>query len=159
MEKIVERTLGPAPVPFEELLDRIGMASGHWEESARLDPQLEQRTATIETTLLQRGSLQELWREILELQPAQRASLLLSMRDESGHSALTLLPGVGVATVSEIGAALEIPAEALAQLWPRLPLDDLRIGELLGVDRKRVIGLRRFARERLKRRSEKLQLA
>jgi hypothetical protein len=45
-----------------------------------------------------------------------------------------------------------LPLDEFAAMWNRLPLDDLTIAERLGVNRQRVINLRKSARERLTRR-------
>jgi len=100
----------------------------------------------------QRQYLQSLWREIRELRVSQRRALMLNLRDSEGINALSLFAFVGVATFDEIAAALELEVSRLAELWPRLPLSDLLIAEMLGVNRQQVINLRRSARERLNRR-------
>jgi hypothetical protein len=43
-------------------------------------------------------------------------------------------------------------AEGLAGLWNDLPLEDSKIGELLGLTRQQVINARKSGRERLARR-------
>jgi hypothetical protein len=94
----------------------------------------------------------ELWSQIRELPVAQRTALLLNLRTAGDHAAVALLPLTGVANMREIAEALEMPALEFAELWNRLPLDDLGIAERLGVPRQRVINLRKSARERLTRR-------
>jgi hypothetical protein len=93
-----------------------------------------------------------LWDEICALPLPQRIALLLNARDASGESVTHFLPPTGVATVRQIAAAMAMDARNLAELWPGLPLDDLRIAEILRVRRQQVINLRRAARERLTRR-------
>jgi len=117
--------------------------SGERTEPQELDLQLDRR-----------AWLRRVWEEIRELPVKQRIALLLNLRDESGCSAVTLMPFVGLATIAEIAATLEIPAEQLAGLWNRLPIDDTTVGELLGVTRQQVINLRKSARERLARRTK-----
>ena len=70
------------------------------------------------------------------------------MRDDTGESGLILFPMLGIASLRQIAARLAMPAEDLARLWGCLPLNDLRIGEHLSLDRQRVINLRRFCAER-----------
>jgi DNA-directed RNA polymerase specialized sigma24 family protein len=96
--------------------------------------------------------LAELWAQIRELPQPQRAALLLNLRCSAENAAAGLLPLTGVASIREIARALEWPAEELAAIWNRLPLDDLAIADRLGVSRQRVINLRKSARERLFRR-------
>jgi hypothetical protein len=95
--------------------------------------------------------LAKLWEQICLLNQPQRIALLLNLRDESGP-ATELFPLLGVATVREIAEAVGIPAEEFATLWQELPLDDLRIAEILDVTRQQVINLRKAARDRLRRR-------
>lgn len=100
----------------------------------------------------QREYLQRLWLEIRDLRVAQRTALMLNLRDSDGMNALALLIFTGIATYDDVAAALEMEPARLKELWPRLPLSDLEIGEMLGMQRQQVINLRRAARERLGRR-------
>jgi DNA-directed RNA polymerase specialized sigma24 family protein len=96
--------------------------------------------------------LERLWQEVRELPRAQRAALLLNLRETDGRGCLALFPATGVATLREIADALELSAETFAELWTQLPLDDATIAGLLEVTRQQVINLRKSARERLARR-------
>jgi len=107
---------------------------------------------TVDDALDRRARLGRVWDEILRLPLKQRTALLLNLREESGGAAITLLPSLRLATIRQIAAALEMPAEALAELWAVLPLDDAAIGEKLGASRQQVANLRKCARERLSRR-------
>jgi hypothetical protein len=102
-----------------------------------------------------RQRLAALWRETRALPGRQRTALLLNLRDVDGGSAIALFPLMGVASLEEVAAAIELPLPRLAKLWPRLPLDDLTIASLLGVTRQQVINLRLAARQRLARKLEK----
>jgi hypothetical protein len=148
---LVERILdeSSAPVPFSELVERVAK---HWRISDKRELRsydLAHQTPSVETKLAQRGWLKRLWSEIGALPRAQRISLLLNLRDERGEAALTLLPIAGVASLAQIASAVEMPVEELTRLWNGLPLDDLRIAHRLGLNRQRVIDLRRSARARL----------
>jgi DNA-directed RNA polymerase specialized sigma24 family protein len=96
--------------------------------------------------------LERLWQEVRELPTAQRAAVLLNLREADGRGCLALFPSTGVATLRQIADALELPAERFAELWSELPLDDATIANLLGLKRQQVINLRKSARERLARR-------
>lgn len=102
--------------------------------------------------LVERHRLALLWQEIRRLPPRQVAALLLNLRDDRGGNAVVLLPLTGIATLREIARALGLAAEAFAEMWNRLPLEDAAIAELLGITRQQVINLRKSARERLTRR-------
>jgi hypothetical protein len=138
-----------APLPFNDLVETVAQ---HWRISDQQKPHsadVAHQAPSVETKLAQRGWLRRLWMEIGGLPRAQRISLLLNLRDERGEAALTLLPLTGVATMAQIAKALEMPVEELSRLWNGLPLDDLRIAARLGLNRQRVIDLRRTARQKL----------
>jgi DNA-directed RNA polymerase specialized sigma24 family protein len=96
--------------------------------------------------------LQRLWEELQQLPLPQRTALLLNLRDASGNGCIALFPVVGIATMRQMAAALEMPLEQFAALWNQLPLDDAGIAGLLNLTRQQVINLRKAARERLARR-------
>ena len=96
--------------------------------------------------------LERLWEEVRGLPLAQRAALLLNLREADGRGCLALFPATGVATLRQIAETLEIPVEKFAEMWPQLPLDDATIAGLLKLTRQQVINLRKSARERLARR-------
>lgn len=102
-----------------------------------------------------RQLLNALWREVLQLPVRQRTALLLNLREPGGLDALSLLMVVGVASVDDIGQALEMSSQEIAAIWPALPLDDNAIAERLDITRQQVINLRKAARERLARRMDR----
>lgn len=141
-----------APVELEVLVDR---AAALWGVADHAEVELEEVSHDPLNAAMQlerRQLLQALWREIGELRPMQRKALLLNLRDDESENVVALLVLAGIATLDGVAAALEMSPEALSKIWNELPLDDLRIGELLGVTRQQVINLRKSARERLRRR-------
>ena len=96
--------------------------------------------------------LRRLWEELEQLPRNQRAALLLNLKESSGFGCITLFPVVGIATLRQLATALEMSAEALAEVWNELPMEDARIAELLGLTRQQVINARKSGRERLARR-------
>ena len=127
----------------------------HWCSFLHLQPQLDKSAdgrPSPEAEASSREHLTRLWEEIMLLPLRQRTALLLNLRDERGASAIEIFPFCGVATVGALADALGLERNALAELWPSLPLDDLAIAERLGATRQQVINLRRCARERLARR-------
>ena len=96
--------------------------------------------------------LQRLWEELTQLPVNQRAALLLNLKDASGFGCITLFPAIGIATIRQLAAALELSVESLAEIWNDLPIEDARIAELLGLTRQQVINARKSGRERLARR-------
>jgi DNA-directed RNA polymerase specialized sigma24 family protein len=131
--------------------DKVERSSASDEESDQFARVADPR-ADVEAEVDQRLFLKWLWEEIVQLPLRQRMALLLNLRDEQGGGVAALLPGAGVASLRQIAAALEMAGEEFARLWPRLPLDDASIAELLGCARQQVINLRKCARERLARR-------
>jgi hypothetical protein len=144
-----------APLPLDDL---AGMLAEVWGVSGRvasLDDIAPIATGAHQdpAALFERRVwLERLWTEIRELPVNQRAALLLYIRLEDGSSAMFLFPVMGVASMRQIAAALEMPADALAAIWNALPLDDLATAAHLGVSRQQVINYRKSARERLIRR-------
>lgn len=96
--------------------------------------------------------LTRFWAEIRQLPPRQCAALLLNLRDDAGRGVLALLPLLGIATLRDIAAALDMEPAAFAKIWNELPIEDAVIAEMLGATRQQVINLRKVARERLQRR-------
>lgn len=109
----------------------------------------------LETEVQQKMFLGELWTEVLQLQPRQRAALLLNLRDSLGRGVIALLPLSGVASIRKIAEALDMEIERFAAIWNDLPMDDAGIAEQMGITRQQVINLRKSARERLARRMRK----
>ena len=150
------RHLG-APIEVDALVDIIARSINLEQQRIELpltDADVLSLTAA-DTSFDLRMSLRQLWQDIRELSPRQRAALLLNLRDAHGRESLSLLPHTGTATVAEIADAVQIPQDEFAELWQQLPLTDAAIGELLGATGRQVIKLRRLARERLRRMTEK----
>lgn len=122
--------------------DRVALAT---EELADPSPHLT-------TTVERRAYLRKLWAEIKQLPQNQRNALLLNLRNPAGGNQLALFHLTGVAGLPELAQVLGLSLEALAEVWNRLPLDDLTLAAQLGVTRQQVINLRLAARRRLARR-------
>jgi RNA polymerase sigma factor (sigma-70 family) len=152
------------PVELEELVNIVASLSEIKEPLAAADHDGENMAdpreddadlpARLATRQEQHIYLQRLWAEICALPLEQRTALLLSLRNKQGDDMITLLTDVRVATLRQIAEALAMSAEALAQLWNALPLDDATIATRLGVTRQQVINLRQSARRRLLRRAK-----
>jgi hypothetical protein len=145
-----------APVRLNDLLNAIMSLEGISPQENRTRPVEELPDARSEINfdqkLQERQLLERLWTEIQDLSMKQRAALLLSLRDENRGAVLQLFPAMGIATIKQLCAVLSMDVRQLGDLWKELPLDDLRIGSLLGITRQQVINLRKCARERLSRR-------
>ncbi len=126
-------------------------------DRASLYEALPERGANPSLDVERRLRLERLWIEICQLPQAQRAALLLNMRDSCGSGGgVDLFPVTGVASFGEMARALKMSREELAVLWNELPLDDSAIAGRLAITRQQVINLRKSARERLARRMKDL---
>lgn len=142
-----------APVDFHDVVQAFAVAAGLNEIPAAIaDVELVDASPSAYDHLAARQSADALWLEIRELPLRQRIALLLGARDSAGQSAVSMFPATGVATISQIAAAVEIAEEELRAMWNDLPLDDNTIAARLGGTRQQIINLRKSARDRLARR-------
>jgi DNA-directed RNA polymerase specialized sigma24 family protein len=156
--------LSGMPIEIEEL---VGLVAKIWDlqelrqvendasDGGGIWNRLPDPRVNVALLVERRMYLAALWKEICELRPLQRAAVLLNLHESSGHDMLPLLIMGGVASFSEIAAALDMHVQDLAELWDSLPLDDATLAERLGITRQQVINLRKSARERLARRMTK----
>jgi DNA-directed RNA polymerase specialized sigma24 family protein len=107
--------------------------------------------APVDVTLSQKQKLGILWSRICELSRRQRVALLLNLKGADGSCGASFLVTTGVVSVRQIAQAVEFPAEEFAEIWKRLPLEDLEVASLLGLTRQQVINLRKVARAKLAR--------
>jgi hypothetical protein len=144
-----------APVRLNDLVNlmmRLEGIDSHDVETDALENIADSSRPSAEKKLEQQEFLKNLWSEILLLSEKQRTALLLSMRDEDGGSILPLLFSLRITTAKELVSAISMTKDQFGKFWSELPLDDLRIGSILGITRQQVINLRKCARERLARR-------
>ena len=134
----------------DETVEIDGGATNDAGEKSSL--QIADKSQNVQDQTEQRAFLQRMWTEIADLPERQRAALLLNLRDANGRGIVDLWLLINVCTVRQIAEALNMTAEALAELWNDLPLDDNRIAAHLSLTRQQVINLRKSARERLARR-------
>jgi hypothetical protein len=153
------------PIPFDTLVAAMAEATGlaeprravavtDEETGGTADPydRVADPTTDVEGQTERRQFLTRFWAEIRQLPPRQCAALLLNLRDDGGRGVIALLPMLGVATLREIAAAVDMEPAAFAAIWNDLPMEDMVIADLLGATRQQVINLRKVARERLARR-------
>lgn len=145
------------PVEIERLVEKVAelFRLPVAPSQAALDETASERideAASVESSLVYRSALAEVWREIDLLPPRQRIALLLGLRDENGSAITSLLIVLRIATFDELAAAVELGPQDLAAIWDRLPLPDMAIAERLELTRQQVINLRKSARDRLGRR-------
>ncbi|MFN2508004.1 MAG: hypothetical protein ABR589_04450 [Chthoniobacterales bacterium] len=149
---LLTRLLGwiDAPIELRDLVSIVG------ELSDFVDAPVERSREESESTLVApqlspseelawKEYLQWLWLRVGELPPRQCCAFLL------GSSALRDFELQGIASIRSLAPRFALPPERLAELWQRLPLDDLAIASELGCTRQQVINLRRVARDSLGR--------
>ena len=142
----------------DALTSALGIVDARTADSAEGEPILERLPDPAPGSLRalsDREELQRLWNEVVELPINQRVALLLNLRDPDGGAALHALPATGLVTRNDIARTLEMPAAVLDEMWDELPLDDLAVAARLGLTRQQVINLRKSARARLARRSDR----
>jgi hypothetical protein len=92
-----------------------------------------------------------LWQQICELNRNQRIALLLNLKGPDGSCGTSLLVMTGVVSIHQMASAIDLPGQDFADLWQKIPLNDLEVGALLRLTRQQVINLRKCARQRLTR--------
>jgi hypothetical protein len=157
---VFERSGGP--LEFDQL---VGIAAEAWgikdnavrsyDEDPLLGETLADEKIGIDAVLADRLQLERLWEEVCNLPVLQRTALLLNLRDAQDGSVIAFLPYLEIASRDEIAESIAMPPDQFAALWNDLPLEDLRIAQMLGITRQQVINLRKTARERLARRMKR----
>lgn len=96
--------------------------------------------------------LQQVWNEICELPPTQRAALVFNLRDQQGGDIISMILESRMATISQVAQTLNMQPNEFLRVWDSMPLDDQTIAAQLGLTRRQVIKLRWSARKTLARR-------
>ena len=139
------------PVELRVLIDVLVELLGVSDEKVSMDapaaemdaPEFIDRGASAADSLKWSEYLGWLWRELGHLSLRQRTAFLL-------HSdVIREFDFRGIASLRQIAATLDFPAEQFAAIWPDLPQDDATIAQRLQLQRQQVINLRRVARDRL----------
>jgi RNA polymerase sigma factor (sigma-70 family) len=158
--KIFRRT--GAPLELEHLVTLVAQISGIKDQLA---PPLEVDGATAaevcnqtdasvreDTQIENKFLLQQVWSEISQLPPAQRAALIFSLRDRQGGDIISIILETRIATITQVAETLNMRPDQFLRLWDSMPLDDQTIAAQLGLTRRQVIKLRWSARKTLARR-------
>ncbi len=138
------RWLG-GPIELRDLTNAVSELRGYSKNKSATEEtheQVDPRLSPAEE-LIWKEYLVWLWNEIGILSERQRRAFLL-------HSeVLRDFELLAVASIRTIASALQVSALELAELWNRIPLDDLTIAKMLDCTRQQVINLRRVARDKL----------
>jgi len=105
----------------------------------------------LDTAFDRKQRIGALWSRICDLALNQRVALLLNLKGPDGSCGASLLVATGAASIRQIAQAVEMPPAKFAELWGKLPLEDLEIAAMLNLTRQQVINLRKCARAKLGR--------
>jgi len=99
-----------------------------------------------------RAILQKLWEEVCRMPANQRETYIFSFEDSNGEDLLSLLFEAGLATPSQMAAELNLSLDRLMMIWQEMPMRNVDIAVLLGVERHQVNKWLHRARKQLKKR-------
>ena len=151
-----------APVELDDLVEVASEALGENDqmESAEQNDQLTEAadknwsdTEVLFTEKIDKQAyVKQVWKEICDLPAEQRAAILLNLKDGKDSDVTTIFVSSGVATITEMAAALGLSIEVFLDLWKKLPLSDEDIAIRMSIRIQQVGSLRQSARRRLSRR-------
>ncbi|MGA1368905.1 MAG: hypothetical protein ACO394_10365, partial [Blastocatellia bacterium] len=96
-------------------------------------------------------ALDRLWSAVLTLPLRQRQTFFFSFSTPEGEDLLTLLVEGAVAGPSQTAASLGLSLEELLEIWKRMPLRNLELAKMWGVERQQVNKWRYLAIRRLEK--------
>jgi hypothetical protein len=177
------------PIELDDLVNVVANLMGIRDAALPIDGETDDSTGLIgkrpdpdptpEQESYWREFLHHLWAAIRELGPDHKMAYLLNLTDAEGD--IQVFQSKGIASISDIGGALNLTDEHFENLWrelrlddderafahPRasyeekfavvwkhLPVDDNTIARVIGGARQQVINLRKSARLQLRRRLE-----
>ncbi|HTS62784.1 MAG TPA: hypothetical protein VMH28_12225 [Candidatus Acidoferrales bacterium] len=153
-ERLLEAAGGP--LVFDTLVDAAADLCGVQDERAEPADEPRDSAPAADARLVQRNYVRLVWKEIGGLPLEHRRALLLNLNDSAGGD-IRLFDSLGIASVRQIAAVLEMDPLEFARLWSDLPLDDSRLAALLGISRQDVANRRSTARKRLARRLQEAE--
>ena len=96
-------------------------------------------------------ALDRLWSAVLTLPLRQRQTFFFSFATAEGEDLLTLLVEGAVAAPSRTADSLGLSLEELLEVWKRMPLRNLELAKMWGVERQQVNKWRYLAIRRLEK--------
>ena len=158
LAELCERVLQyfDAPVGFAELVTLVARlrqtADPTPTELAAAQSDKRRMDGNVVSSIEERLYLERVWQEIARLPLPHRTALLLNLGAATERGILLALVELGVVSIKQLAAALEMPPFVFAELWPHLPLSDYEIAARLECTRQQVINLRSSARRQLAKR-------
>jgi DNA-directed RNA polymerase specialized sigma24 family protein len=144
------------PLLFDSLVDAAADLCGIQDDRVQPASEPHSTTPAVDDQLVHRNYIRLVWKEIAALPLEHRRALLLNLNDSAGGD-IRLFDALGIASVRQIAAVLEMEPLEFARLWNDLPLDDARLADFLGISRQDVANRRSTARKRLARRLQEAQ--
>jgi RNA polymerase sigma factor (sigma-70 family) len=85
-----------------------------------------------------RAAFHSLWNAVRQLPVNQRNSFVFSFADSKGDDLLSLLFDAGVVTPAQIAKELDLPLDRLMAIWKEMPMRNVDVAALFGVERQMV---------------------
>ena len=122
------------------------------DESKRyFEARIGETTLSVNLRLDAMDTMAHLWEAVLRLPSKQRQTFCFSFSDQNGEDLFSLLIDAKVASLEEIGRALDRSDDELVQLWSAMPMDRVAVAVELGATPAQVSKWRFRAVERLER--------
>jgi len=102
--------------------------------------------------LEEKAALQKLWDEVRGMPANQRQTFVFSFENSKGDDLLSLLFDAGVTTPSQMAEELGLSLDLLMGIWKEMPMRNVDIAILLGVERQQVNKWRYRAMKHLEKR-------
>src|SRR5215813_124236 len=122
------------------------------EDSDLSTPAASGSSSRYDEILDERAALQKLWDEICRMPANQRETFIFSFANSKGDDLLSLLFDAGVTTPSRMAEELDLPLDRLMTIWKEMPMRNVDIAVLLGVERQQVNKWRHRAMKQLEKR-------
>src|SRR5262249_23340495 len=148
------------PIELESLINAIAVLQDIKErqfellsdDSALLTTAASGSSYTYDEIFEERSALQKLWDEVCRMPVNQRETFIFSFSNSKGDDLLSLLFNAGVATPSQMAKELGLPLDRLMTIWKEMPMRNVDIADLLGVERQQVNKWRHRAMKQLEKR-------
>jgi RNA polymerase sigma factor (sigma-70 family) len=120
--------------------------------SGLLNPAASGSSSIYDEILEERAALQKLWDEVCRMPANQRETFIFSFANSKGDDLLSLLFNAGVITPSQMAEELDLSHDRLMMIWKEMPMRNVDIAVLLGVERQQVNKWRHRAMKQLEKR-------
>ncbi|MCI0660234.1 MAG: sigma-70 family RNA polymerase sigma factor [Acidobacteria bacterium] len=122
------------------------------DDSGLLTPAAFEGGSRYDEILEERAALQKLWDEVCRMPANQRETFIFSFANSKGDDLLSLLFNAGVITPSKMAEELDLSLDRLMMIWKEIPMRNVDIAVLLGVERQQVNKWRHRAMKQLEKR-------